>query len=337
MNNMKKILITVICLSMLLLMKTTRGQDIHFSQFTQVMANYNPAFNGQFEQMMKGTLLHRRQWRGIGEGYTTSGFDAQYKLLSLYGDNYLGFGLLVLQDQAGYASLKTFSVKGSVAYHLVAGSNDMLSAGATIGYEQRSMNFEGLTWDSQYNGVNYDPTLDDRERIIATKRGVADVGAGINWRHKGKNRVALGYGIFHASQQRTMVARGNDRLKLRSAFNASLIKRYKHIDMKYDALVQRQAGAMEIMMGITGDYRLGDDSRYTNVKTSSIIRAGLFYRVRDAIHPYIGFDYKRFAGISIGYDIRMRRMPTIASRPGGIEVTLSYLGMPNRRRMKVVH
>jgi type IX secretion system PorP/SprF family membrane protein len=334
---MKKLYVFLLCLSMMLSAKWMFTQDIHFSQFPNAMVQYNPAFNGQFEQMMKGTLLHRRQWRGIGEGYTTSGFDAQYKLLSLYNDNYIGFGLLVLQDQAGFASLKTFSVKGSVAYHLLASSSDMLSAGATIGYEQRSMNFDGLTWDSQYNGVNYDPTLDDKERIIATRRGVADIGAGINWRHKGKNRVSLGYGIFHAGQQRTMVARGNDRLRLRSAFNAAFVKRYKHIDMKYDALVQRQSGAMEIMLGITGDYRLGDDSRYTNVRTSSIIRAGMFYRYRDAIHPYVGFDYKRFAGISIGYDIRMRRMPTIVSRPGGIEVTLTYLGLPNRRRMKVVH
>ncbi len=334
---MKRFYRLILSLGLAISLTESFSQDIHFSQFPNVMVLYNPAFNGQFEQMMKGTLLHRRQWRGIGEGYTTSGFDAQYKLLSLYGDNYLGFGLLVLQDNAGFASLKTFSVKGSVAYHLIAGKNDMLSAGGTIGYEQRSMNFDGLAWDSQYNGVNYDPTLDDKERIIAVKRGVVDVGAGINWRHKGKNRVSLGYGIFHAGQQRTMVARGDDRLRLRSAFNFSLIKRYEHIDMKYDVLVQRQSGAMEILLGLTSDYRLGDDSRYTNVKTSSVIRVGAFYRLRDAIHPYIGFDYKRFAGISIGYDIRMRKMPTISSRPGGIEVTLSYLGLPNRRRMKVVH
>jgi type IX secretion system PorP/SprF family membrane protein len=334
---MKRFYILIFCLAMLPLANVSYSQDIHFSQFPNAMVLYNPAFNGQFEQMMKGTLLHRRQWRGIGEGFTTSGFDAQYKLLSLYADTYLGFGLLVLQDNAGYASLKTFSVKGSVAYHMVTGSNDMLSAGATIGYEQRSMNFDGLTWDSQYNGVNYDPTLDDKERIIAERRGVVDVGAGINWRHKGKNKVSLGYGIFHANQQRTMVARGDDRLRVRSAFNASLVKRYKYIDMKYDALVQRQSGAMEIMLGITTDYRLGDDSRYTNVKTSSIIRVGVFYRNRDAIHPYVGFDYKRFAGISIGYDVRMRRMPAISSRPGGIELTISYLGLPNRRRMKVVY
>lgn len=287
--------------------------------------------------MLKGTLLHKNQWRSVGSGYKSSGVDAQYKLLSLYSESYAGFGLLVLQDEAGKAQQKTFMVKGSTAYHLLASQSDLFSGGFQIGYEQRSINFDGLAWDSQYNGVNYDPTLDDKERFISTKRGFVDIGAGINWKHKKKKKFNLGYAMFHSGQQITMVAKGTDRLKIRQAWQASWAKKYPHFDLKYDALIQRQAGAMEVIFGTTFSYRIGADSKYTNVKTSSAAVAGLFYRRKDALHPFIGFEYKRTMTVYLGYDMRVAKMPYLTKRPGGVELSISYLGSIGRKRMKVVH
>jgi hypothetical protein len=72
------------------------------------------------------------------------------------------------------------------------------------------------------------------------------------------------------------------------------------------------------------------------VKTASLARAGVFYRWKDAISPYIGFEYKRFAAISFGYDIRLAKMPFTNGIAGGPEISLTYLGMPERKRMKVI-
>lgn len=312
------------------------AQDIHFSQYNNCPQLINPALTGQFETMMRGTILHRRQWRNIGTGFTTSGLDAQYKLLSVNTENFLGFGLLVLQDAAGIAQQKSFMVKGTAAYNLVASDDDLFSGGFQLGFEQRSMNFEGLAWDTQFNGVTYDPTLDDRERFITTTRSFIDLGAGVHWKHRAKRRFDLGYSLYHANQQITMVARGDDRMRVRQAFKAAWIKRYEHIDMKYDALVQRQGGANEVMIGLTAEYRIGEESKYTDVRTASLARVGMYYRWKDAISPYIGFEYKRFAAISLGYDIRLAKMPFIDGRAGGPEIALTYLGLPARKRMKVV-
>jgi len=313
-----------------------QAQDMHFSQYNNCPQLINPALTGQFETMLKATLLHKRQWMNVGTGYVTSGVDAQYKLLSMNSDNFFGFGLLVLDDKAGIAQQKTLSVKGSAAYNLVASDDDLISSGFQIGFEQRSMNFNDLAWDSQFNGVVYDPSLDDRERFITNTRSFVDIGAGFHWKHRKKRRFDLGYGIYHANQQITMVARGDDRMRLRQIYKAAWIKRYEHIDMRYDALVQRQSGANEVMIGVTAEYRIGEESKYTNVKTASLARAGMYYRWKDAISPYIGFEYKRFAAISLGYDIRLAKMPFIDGRAGGPEISLTYMGMPERKRMKVV-
>jgi type IX secretion system PorP/SprF family membrane protein len=286
--------------------------------------------------MLKGTILHRRQWRNIGAGYTTSGLDAQYKLLSLNSDNFFGFGLLILQDAAGIADQKTLAVKTSAAYNMVVTNDDLISAGFQMGFEQRSFNLEGLAWDSQYNGEFYDPTLDSKERIITNTRSFIDVGAGFHWKHRARKKYDLGYAIYHANQQISMVARSEDRMKVRQVYKAAWIKRYQYIDMKYDALVQRQSGSNMVMIGATAEYRIGDESRYTNVKTASLARFGVYYRWKDAVCPYIGFEYKRFAAISLGYDLRMAKMPYTTARAGGPEFSLTYLGMPERKRMSVI-
>lgn len=333
---MKKLYALFVAALMLAILKTGYAQDIHFSQFNNCPQLYNPALTGQFETMLKGTLLHRRQWRGIGSGYTTSGLDAQYKLLNMYNDNYFGFGLLVLQDEAGLAQMRTLTIRGSAAYNLVATDDDLFSSGVQFGYEQRSIDFEGLAWDSQFDGVAYDPSLDDRERFITESRSFVDLGAGVHWKHRAKRRFDLGYAIYHANQQITMIARGNDRVRLRQVYKAAWIKRYEHIDMRYDALVQRQGGSNEVNIGATVEYRLGEESKYTNVKTASLARAGVFYRWKDAICPYIGFEYKRFAAFSFGYDFRLAKMPFTNGVAGGPEFSLTYFGMPERKRMKVI-
>jgi type IX secretion system PorP/SprF family membrane protein len=333
---MKKRYLILVLSVVVMFMNSLSAQDIHFSQYNNCPQLYNPALTGQFETMLKGTLLHRRQWRGIGSGYTTSGVDAQYKLLSLYNDNYFGFGLMVLKDDAGKAQMGTLMVRGSAAYNLVATDDDLFSSGVQIGFEQRSINFDGLAWDSQFDGVAYDPSLDDRERFITNTRSFVDIGAGAHWKHRNKKRFDLGYAIYHANQQITMIARGDDRVRLRQVYKAAWIKRYEHIDMRYDALVQRQGGSNAVNIGVTCEYRIGEESKYTNVKTASLARAGVFYRWKDAISPYIGFEYKRFAAISFGYDIRLAKMPFTNGIAGGPEISLTYLGMPERKRMKVI-
>ena len=312
------------------------AQDIHFSQYNNCTQLINPALTGQFETMLRGTILHRRQWRNIGSGYTTSGVDAQYKLLSLNSENFFGFGLLILQDAAGIAQQKSLSVKTTAAFNMVVSNDDLISAGIQIGFEQRSLNFDGLAWDAQYNGSFYDPSLDNKERIITNTRSFIDVGTGFHWKHRARKKFDLGYALYHANQQISMVARSDDRMKVRQVFKAAWIKRYKFIDMKYDALVQRQSGSNEILVGATAEYRIGDESKYTNVKTASLARFGVFYRWKDAICPYIGFEYKRFAAISLGYDLRMAKMPYTSARAGGPEFSLTYLGMPERKRMSVI-
>ncbi len=331
-------LVTAFVGSVLALLSTQSAcaQDPHFTQWTNLTQALNPALTGEFQQNVRGTVAHRRQWNSLGEGYTTNVFDAQYKLLSYFNDNYSGFGLMVLQDKAGLAQMRTFSVMGSMATHMVANRKNLLSAGLQLGYVQRSLDISGLRWDAQYNGIAYDPALDDKEKLLTNKDGNLDIGAGIHWRHKGNKRFSLGYAVVHTGQQITYYARSSDRLSLRQTWHGSLWSRYEFFTVRYDAMVQRQGGAMEIVTGLTFDSQVGLDSKYTTNSTSSSVKGGVFWRAKDALHPFIGFEYRHFMAATIGFDIRTRKIPSATGFVGGPEISLSYLGTFERRRMKLM-
>jgi type IX secretion system PorP/SprF family membrane protein len=313
------------------------AQDFHLSQFTSATQMYNPAVTGLFEESLRATVVHRKQWGSIFDGYKTNVLDAQYKMLSYYNDNFTGFGLSVVQDEAGKAALKTLSIKGNVAYHLLANQRNLLSGGLQVGYLQRSIDWTGLAWDSQFNGIEYDPTMDDNERFVAKKDGTIDLSAGVNWRRKmsAKSKFNSSLAIHHTNQSLQFIRKGTERYRYRQTATASLTNKGNLLDMQYDVLYQRHGGAMEIMVGVTGSYRLGGDSRYTTVKTSSSIKAGVFYRWRDAIHPMVAFEFKRTAILGIGYDIRLRKMEGVTAFVGGPEINLTYLGAFDRKRMKL--
>lgn len=316
---------------------TAWAQDFHLSQFTTATQLYNPAVTGLFEESLRATVVHRNQWSSIFSGYKTNLVDVQYKMLSYYNDNFTGFGLSVVQDEAGKAAQRTLSIKGNVAYHLLANSSNLISGGLQVGYLQRSIDWTGLAWDAQYNGIEYDPSMDDKERFLAQKDGTIDLSAGINWRKKmnSKTKFNTSAAIHHTNQSLQFIRKGNERYRYRQTVTASLFSKGDLIEMRYDALYQRQGGAMEIMVGGMGTYRLGGDSRYTTVKTSSAISAGVFYRWKDAIHPMVAFEFKRTVMLGVGYDIRIGKMEGVTSMVGGPEINLTYLGAFDRKRMKL--
>jgi hypothetical protein len=145
----------------------------------------------------------------------------------------------------------------------------------------------------------------------------------------------LSAAIHHTNQSLQFIRKGEERVRFRQSWSGSWFHKGSFLEMRYDALFQRQGGAMEILVGAQGSYRLGGDSRYTNVKTSSAIIGGVFYRYKDAIHPMVAFEFKRTAIIGVGYDIRMSKIQGVDQLMGGPEINLTYLGAFDRKRMKL--
>jgi type IX secretion system PorP/SprF family membrane protein len=315
----------------------SQAQDPHFSQFFTCSQLYNPALVGAFDEDIRVSGHYRNQWSGPIKGYKTNAFNAEGNVLYLTELSYLSAGLFVLSDKAGTAQMGTFQGLVSGAYHLATTRKDQVNFGFQAGLMQRSINFDGLKWDAQYNGIEYDPAMSNKEDLLINTVWRYDVGAGFNWIHKGRRTyLSMGYAVHHYNQNQTILLKNDDKLALRHTFQGAHEASTSWGKLRTEVLYQQQGKAVEVVLGMRGEYRIGSDSRYTKNTTSSAIYGGVYYRVRDALTPVFGFEFKRqFCGF-VSFDIPFSKVAKIAGVLGGPEFTLQYKLHFAQRKTKLV-
>jgi type IX secretion system PorP/SprF family membrane protein len=315
---------------------TGEAQDYNLSQYHVVPQLSNPAESGMITRDFRAHAGYRNQWRAISNAFETSMASYDMPLLrKRVESSYFGAGIVVVRDKAGKSALGTMEAKGTVAYHIAMNRYSSLSAGVLIGYTQRTINLSDLSWDSQFNGVGYDPVLNDNEFINHDSRGYVESAVGLHWLHRKEIKYALGYSAFHYGQNQSFLRGENDKLFFRQVFTAELQNTINALDATYFVRAQKQSGALEIQGGFRTKYRVGVDSRYTNVKTSSALMAGVMYRWRDAIVPLLGYEFKKAALVWISYDINISPLKTATNLRGGWEIHLVYMGVLKDRRVKL--
>lgn len=328
---------SLIAIACLLKSQAAFGQDPHFSQFFTCTQLYNPALVGAFDEDIRVSGHYRNQWSGPIKGYRTNAVNAEGNVLFLTELSYLSAGLFVLSDKAGASQMGTFQGLLSGSYHLATSRRDQLNFGFQAGLLQRTINFDGLKWDAQYNGIEYDPALGNNEDLLINKVWRYDVGAGFNWIHKGRrNYWSLGYAVRHYNQNQTILLKSEDKLALRHTFQGAHEATTSWGKLRTEMLYQQQGRAVEVVVGMRGEYRIGNDSRYTKNTTSSALYGGLYYRVRDAVTPVFGFEFKRqFCGF-VSFDIPLSKVAKISGIFGGPEFTLQYKLHFAQRKVKLV-
>lgn len=179
---MKKIFLSLLSA---LFLGTSYAQDLHFSQYLTSPLNLNPALTGVMNEDLSHFHNYRNQWKSVSaEPYRTISAAVDGTLPPKRKTNdFFGLGLVVNSDKAGASQLSVNQANLSLSYNkmLVPGSGGMLSLGFQGGVGQRSMSYDGLTWDKQYNGVRYDPTLSSEESPIGSSLSYLDVSFGADW------------------------------------------------------------------------------------------------------------------------------------------------------------
>ncbi len=311
------------------------AQDISLSQAWNMPMLGNPAMTGSFDPDYRIGLSHRNQWASIGSPFNTSTAMGEAKLLQKQ-SGFVGVGAFIHQDKAGTSKLGTFEAIGTGSYNLKVGAKDFFSAGLALGYRQRSISVDGLKWDSQFNGIGHDPTIDSGENFANQQSSSIDAGLGLFWKHRKKQEYDIGYAAWHYFQDQGFLSDTNDPTLLRQQFNFNWIKKYGPVEVVYSLTATKQGGAFTGLIGARGKYRIGSDSRYTTANTSSAVIAGVYYRNSDAIIPMIGYEFERKIQAFVSYDITVSSLSEANVRRGGWEVSLVWSDFysGNRRRLK---
>jgi len=316
----------------------TRAQDYFYSQMYNQPLMTNPALTGQFRGDYRVGLHYRTQWSAVGDAFKTPGASFDAKLVKRPGSrNFLSVGGYVLQDKAGKAGLKNFHAALNSAYNLVIDRSSSLAFGLQVGFIQRSINFDGLAWDRQYNGVAYDPALPTGEFFATQKTSGLDLGGGLVYARELNRDMDLvgGLAIFHYRQGQSFLGTEEDRLVMRQSLYGQVEHQTSIIDFTYHLRVYKQARALMADFGAQGIYRLGSDSRHSGINRSSGIIGGLYYRVGDSASLHAGFEYRRAYQFFVSYDVNVSGLRPATGMRGALEFSLIYQDWFMRSNIKV--
>lgn len=299
------------------------AQDIHFSQFEMAPMNYNPALAGQFDGDYRFILNQRTQWKSVTTPYSTLGGSADAR--NFMGVEGLGTGISIYKDLAGDSHFSTLQMNaaGSFLVPISSDSLQTISGGLHLGFTNKKIDYSGLHYDVNWNGVAYDPNFINPESFDTPSQNSLNVNLGLAYFHKIDERkeVTAGISLFNLNHPKQSYFSNDDvRLNTRVNIHANALLK---INDEYDAmpsiLIQRQ--------GKLHEFILGGNVRKIFLNSAGLFRTvfgGFYYRTKDAGFLMAGMDYDNWR-IGISYDINTSNLRPASNGRGGFEFGIVYI------------
>jgi type IX secretion system PorP/SprF family membrane protein len=180
-------------------------QDAHFSQFYASPLTLNPAIAGTYTGTFRISTIYRDQWRGaVDNSLKTFSASGDVKFNLNYGNknipDIVAVGITFFSDRVGTFDFNTNQIMVTGAYHkaLDKKTKQYLGIGIQGGILQRSINYEDLTFQDQFNSID-GYTLFTGENLPSNNRAYSDMGLGLYYTVTPNNIVNFhaGVGYFH--------------------------------------------------------------------------------------------------------------------------------------------
>jgi type IX secretion system PorP/SprF family membrane protein len=306
-----------------------QAQDLHFSQFFNSPLVTNPANTGFIPDAdYRIGANYRNQWSTI--------MAVPYKTVSVFGDaqvlrdrlenGWVGLGGMILNDQAGTGSLKSTKIYASAAYHQMLGLSSLVSAGFNMGWANKSVNQNKLTFPDQFEGKFFDATRSSQAKNGFVNNYVSyfDMHVGINYAYFPDENVYInaGYSIQHVNRPKETFFGDNTaagRIPMRhTGFLNAILKVNDRVIINPNAYFSTQARATDLVFGINANYNLSEFGE-------SQLLAGVYYRLGDAIVPMVGFEVKKVQ-FAFSYDVTLSGLSKYNGYRGASELSIIKKG-----------
>jgi len=279
------------------------GQDLHYSQFYNSPQTSNPALTGIFNGDIRYMGNLRDQWRWVPVPWFTFGAAYDRKFYPKKSDKYFySGGINLYHDRQGDSKLNLTTLNVSGSYSRILNAQNILTGGITLGFSSRGFNEAELTWDKQWDGDSFDPTLSSQELFNTNRINFLETAVGVNYRYQRSKRtkVDLGVGAFHLIQPNAGFYEDEDQ-KLPMNINFTAIGSFYVMDMldiQLHGLHQMQSEYRETIIG-------GLAKIYVSSKRGKEIKvhAGLGYRTSGSTIPTLAVEYREYyLGANIDFD-----------------------------------
>ena len=314
------------------------AQDIHFSQHFHSNTYINSSYNGLPSGFNRVSLNTKNQWISAKAPFNTYllAFDNSWKINKV-APAFFSSSALLYYDVAGDGDFITIQFSPSLAYTFQAGnaSNNLISLGIQPGFVQRSIDFNKLNFGDQFDGYTFDPDRQTTETIHNQSFNYADIGIGGNFSHFIDNNSYLGMGLSLHHLNNPIVSFNNNEdvsLKTKMIIHGEAKLYYNDYFVLPSFYYAKQGPHTETLIGarvliLKSDAKISSQ----NIMLRKNILFGLYYRNKDALITYFGFEFQNY-NFGISYDFNLSRLLPSSSARGGIEFSAAYVWSKNKSR-----
>lgn len=244
---------------------TSKGQDLHYSQFYNQPMIINPALTGIYNGDHRFMFSFRDQARNIPVPYLT--FSAAYDrkiYLNRSDKSFFGIGGFFNYDKQGDSQLRLINLNLSLSYSYIINEHNIVSLGGIAGYANRGFDPVALTWDSQWDSQNnvFNQSLPSGETFNMEAFNYVETALGLNyrWQNSERTKLDLGVGAFHLTEPQTSFLNNvNETLPLRlSLYGIFSVELDPKLDLQLDVLHQRQDVYRQFLFGGYLNYYLNN-------------------------------------------------------------------------------
>lgn len=322
-NPWKSVLAAVLSL---LLSPCGFGQGLHFSQYYHAPLLLSPANAGLMnEKDFRLGAQYRDQWKNIPAPFKTYSLFGDTKLFKGdYGNNWMGLGLAWFNDKAGDGELSLTRFDAAIAYHLMMGETTMLSLGLQGGMGQRTVNYDKLSFNEQWDGFRFNFAQANGELNGLVRTGYFDVGAGINLAFFPNPYSYFKVGISAAHVNRpieTFYGEPVNQIGIRPTLNLEgIFAVNESFSFSPSLYFTTQKAAYELLFGSLTTTMVGGSPQ---VPTNLIL--GGFYRWGEAAIAVFGMEFGEVKILS-SYDYTTSSLKTHSQSGGAWEISFIYQG-----------
>ena len=310
------------CLFLITTFQSIAQTDPHFTQNYTYPMYINPALTGSSDGEYRVSAILRTQWGSINSLYRTTGvsFDART-------NKNIALGVSLLNQSAGDGGFNYFNAYASVAYTGVKfgkDNNQRIVLALQGGLINRRVDQTKFKWGEQWNPITgYNASNTTTETFATTSATTLDIGSGALYfdaTPDKKTNAFAGFSVFHInkpsdpiiSSQNTELNTIPLRYTVHGGVSFNLSERASIIP---HVLYMHQGTASETMIGTYAKI---------NVNPETDFMLGGYYRVKDAIAPFIGLDWKNFI-VGLSYDANTSKLGAMTRNANSFELSLSYV------------
>jgi type IX secretion system PorP/SprF family membrane protein len=302
--------------------KTTAQTDPHFTQNYTYPMYINPALTGSSDGEYRVSSIYRTQWGSISNPYRTMGVSFDTRT-----NKNISLGASLLNQSAGDGGFNYLTAYASVAYTGVKFGKDnsqRIVLALQGGIINRRVDASKFKWGEQWNPVTgYNESNATTESFSRTSSTTLDVGAGALYFDASPDKKINAFGgfsVFHINKPNDPIISTQNtelnvipiRYSVHGGVSFNISERFSVIP---HALYMRQGTASETMFGTY---------LQLNVNAETDVMIGGYYRHKDAVAPFIGFDYKNFI-VGLSYDANTSKLGAMTKNVNSFELSLTYV------------